>query len=251
MAFEPFNWTCPFCERPQSVTEDKVDQNYYHFWIQNHDLDSVGIATTAIACSNPYCLKLSVAVELKKDSRPNYNHDYSPLDEAPILALRLRPRSFSKTFPDYIPSPLLADYREACEIRDASPKASATLARRCLQGIIRDFCGISKSRLIDEISELKTRVENDNAPKGVSEESVEAIDHARSIGNIGAHMEKDINVIVDVDTGEAQILIELIESLFQEWYIERHKRQERFARVKEIAEEKKLAAKVKLAEKSE
>jgi hypothetical protein len=45
---------------------------------------------------------------------------------------------------------------------------------------------------------------------------VEAIDIVRNIGNIGAHMEADINVIVDVDPDEAQTLIELIETLFLE-----------------------------------
>jgi hypothetical protein len=34
---------------------------------------------------------------------------------------------------------------------------------------------------------------------------VDAIDHVRKIGNIGAHMEADINVIVEVEPKEAQI----------------------------------------------
>ena len=59
--------------------------------------------------------------------------------------------------------------------------------------MIRDFCGISKNRLIDEITELSNRVATGTAPPGVNGESVEAIDHVRSIGNIGAHMEKDID----------------------------------------------------------
>jgi len=33
----------------------------------------------------------------------------------------------------------------------------------------------------------------------------EAIDAVRKLGNIGAHMEKDINVIVDVDPEEAEL----------------------------------------------
>lgn len=140
--------------------------------------------------------------------------------------------------PDYIPAPLVEDYIEACKIKDLSPKASATLARRCLQGMIRDFCGISKPTLFKEIEALKKLLDESNAPKGVSADSVEAIDHIRQIGNIGAHMEKDINVIIDVDPEEAQVLIELIETLFEEWYVARHKREERFARVKTIADEK-------------
>jgi len=62
-----------------------------------------------------------------------------------------------------------------------------------LLGIIRNFWGISKSRLIDEINELKGRVDST---------MWQAIDAVRSIGNIGAHMEKDINLIVDVDPEE-------------------------------------------------
>ena len=77
------------------------------------------------------------------------------------------------------------------------------------------------------------------APSGVTAESVDAIDHVREIGNIGAHMEKDINLIIDVDPGEAEALIALIELLFDEWYVARHNRQERLGQLKLIADEKK------------
>jgi hypothetical protein len=40
-------------------------------------------------------------------------------------------------------------------------------------------------------------------------------------------MEKDINVIVDVDHGEAQLLVELVELLVKDWYVARHEREER------------------------
>jgi len=40
---------------------------------------------------------------------------------------------------------------------------------------------------------------------------VEAIDQVCRIGNIGARLEADINVIVDVDPDEALVLIELAE----------------------------------------
>src|SRR6266542_6816273 len=52
---------------------------------------------------------------------------------------KLLPKSHAKVFPDYIPTGIIRDYEEACEIVNASPKASATLSRRCLLGIIRDF----------------------------------------------------------------------------------------------------------------
>ena len=88
------------------------------------------------------------------------------------------------------------------------------------------------------IKALNALVNDGKAPSGVTEESVEAIDRVRSIGNIGAHMEKDIDLIVDVDPDDAQVLIDLVEMLFEEWYIARHKRQQRLDRIREIAETK-------------
>ena len=105
--------------------------------------------------------------------------------------------------------------------------------------MIRDFCNIQKVRLIDEIKELRERVDNGSSPQGVTHESVDAIDHVRSIGNIGAHMEKDVSLIVDIDPGEARVLTELIELLFEEWYVARSQRQDRLAKVAAIAEQKK------------
>lgn len=78
---------------------------------------------------------------------------------------------------------------------------------------------------MDEIEAIKTRVD----PLTWA-----AIDAVRSIGNIGAHMEKDINLIIDVDQGEAQQLIVLIELLVDEWYVQRHIRQEQLNAILEI-----------------
>jgi len=54
-------------------------------------------------------------------------------------------------------------------------------------------------------------------------------------------MEKDINVIVDVDPNEAEALISLVEILFDEWYVARHRRKERLDAIKLLSHEKKAA----------
>jgi len=158
----------------------------------------------------------------------------------PLAFARLLPESHARPQPEYVPAPLRDDYYEACRIRDLSPKAAATLARRCLQGMIRDFAGIAKPTLFQEIKALREQVDAGSAARGVTIESVDAIDHVRKVGNIGAHMEADIDVIVPVDPGEAQILIELIEMLFDEWYVARQKREERLASLASLAAEKQL-----------
>ena len=130
---------------------------------------------------------------------------------------RLIPPSEAKSFPECVPQPIREDYQEACLIRDFSPKASATLARRCLQGMIRDFWGIRKARLIHEIEELRDRI---------SPLTWKAIDAVRSVGNIGARFEKDIDLIVDVEPAEAGKVIWSIELLIRDWYIVRDEREE-------------------------
>ncbi len=113
--------------------------------------------------------------------------------------------------------------------------------------MIRDFCQIKKARLVDEIKELRTQINEGRAPRGVTHESVDAIDAVREVGNIGAHMEKDVGLIVDIDDGEAQVLIDLIETLLEDWYVEREMRRARFAGPLAVAEAKR-AEKQKLIE---
>ena len=155
-----------------------------------------------------------------------------------IKSWRLIPQSDAKVFPDYIPQPIREDYVEACVIRDLSPKASATLSRRCLQGMIRDFWGVSKPKLKGEIEAIKDLVHP---------QTWEAIDGVRSVGNIGAHMEKEIGLIIDVEPKEAGSLIWLIESLMEEWYIHRHQREQRLSGIVEVAETKERAKRGKKA----
>jgi hypothetical protein len=198
----------------------------------------IALRLHAVACANPKCRDVTLAVTFISGTEGPM-HSLTNVDV--IEHMTLRPLGTTKPQPDYIPPALREDYYEACRIRDLSPKSAATLARRCLQGMVRDFCSIAKGRLIDELKELRIRVDGGSAPAGVTAETVEAIDHVRSIGAIGAHMEKDINLIIDVEPGEAQALIELVEMLFDEWYVARKARQDRLAAVKQIREEKAAA----------
>jgi len=234
------NWQCPYCQRHQVVSE--TARKTAHVSLVGgakapDDADAL-MAITSIVCANVACKRRTIQVGL---------HKRNPAQPSVVEALRqhwlLRPASTAKPQPAYIPSPIAEDYAEACAIRDLSPKASAALSRRCLQGMIRDFCKISKNRLIDEINELKSRIESGTAPSGVVADTMDAIDAVRSVGNIGAHMEKDINVIVDIDPGEAQSLIGLIEILLEEWYVARHTRLEKLEKLKKIAGQKKDALK--------
>jgi len=59
------------------------------------------------------------------------------------------------------------------------------------------------------------------------------------VGDIGAHMERDINLIIDVEPNESQLLIELIEQLVEDWYVNRKAKQDRLLKISELAKSKK------------
>lgn len=238
-----FNWVCPYCANSQTVTDENYSESQFRFKNNDKDDKQIGLISSAIKCLNFECSEVTINTRLHyfgEMTSYSQGESFYRIVRDPIRKWRLQPDSHAKFMPDYIPQALRDDYYEACQIRDLSPKAAATLARRCLQGMIRDFCGITRRTLIDEINELKAQVQNGTAPQGVAIESMDAIDAIRSIGNIGAHMEKDINFIVDVDPEEAQLLISMIENLFDDWYITRKKRQDRFSDIVSLSAAKKI-----------
>jgi len=223
------SWTCPHCSRPTTVTDDNIRTSRLDVHMEN-PVGPQRFTVEVIACPNPKCSKL--CVELFQSTLKSWGNSWATKEL--IASWRLVPESAARVLPGYIPSVIVSDYTEACLIVEKSPKASATLARRCLQGMIRDFHQVKKDKLVEEIKAIQDRID----PL-----TWEAIDAVRSIGNIGAHMEKDINLIVDVDEGEAKELIRLIELLIDDWYITRHNRQLQLESIKKIKATKDAAKK--------
>jgi hypothetical protein len=224
-----FHWTCPYCDRDTTITDSDCQGD--HFELNYSSSDGCRyFKTFLVVCPNPKCKKFTLTVTM-------YEYAYSKSHGGWVLGKLLQtwnliPPSSAKVFPDYVPKAVRDDYTEACLIRDLSPKASATLSRRCLQGMIRDFWKVPKPRLVEEIDAIKDKVDP---------ETWQAIDAVRKIGNIGAHMEKDIDLIVDVEPKEAQKLIELIELLVKDWYVAKHDREERLKAIVAVSEAKDAA----------
>lgn len=220
-----FSYRCPFCGQPTTITNENYTVQEFEFSDHNkHGLQVVRFHATT--CPNPDCLEYSLRATVQ-NRIPRAN--LPPKTDPPKQTWQLVPQSTAKVLPPYVPGPIVKDYNEACAIKDLSPKASATLARRCLQGMIRDFWGISKPRLIDEINALEGKAD----PLTWS-----AIDALRKMGNIGAHMEKDINLVLDVEPDEAELLVGLIETLIQDWYVVRHEREIRLRKLIQSSAEK-------------
>ncbi|MGH6791744.1 MAG: DUF4145 domain-containing protein [Methyloceanibacter sp.] len=224
------NWKCPYCGQSTTIT----DPNYSNGWMRiRTDLSSLGdcgVRHTAYACPNPDCKSLTLEVELCKifvDSMGNWCAHGEP-----HLSWNLLPESSAKPQPDYIPEEIRKNYYEAARIASLSPKASASLARRCLQGMVRDFWDIPQNKrgnLGAEINYVQDRL---------SQDIWQAIQDVRSVGDVGAHMDKDVNLIVDIEPGEAELLLRLIETLLEEWYVALHERTQRLGALSGVAKNK-------------
>lgn len=106
---------------------------------------------------------------------------------------------------------IASDYKEACLVEQYSKKAAAALARRCLQNILHDQ-NIIKRDLNEEIDDAITKL-----PSHLSA----AIDAIRTIGNFAAHPIKYQNTgeIVEVENGEAEWSLDVLEQLFDFYYV--------------------------------
>lgn len=219
-------WECPYCGR--LATTEAINKKEGSFGFKaDTKYGSLYFKNNVAVCPNNQCKEYIFSIDVVEGEVDG--NTVWPTAKL-IETWKIRPRGIIKNFPDYIPSAILEDYSEAALIRELSPKASATLARRCLQGMIRDFWGVKEKNLFEEIKAIEGKVDSD---------TWHAIDAIRSIGNIGAHMEKDINVIIDVDSDEAGLLISLIESLIKDWYIERANRKLRSQAIIDAANQKK------------
>lgn len=213
-----FSWQCPFCNNYSTITDSNTTYDWFRLTMENKHGSDLKFKTNVIVCPNPDCQECIIDASLYTFGNSKSLYDW-----------KLRPQSAARPLPDYIPTAIKEDYEEACLILSLSPKASATLARRCLQGMIRDFWSVKPQNLFQEIESIKDKVEPD---------TWEAINVVRKVGNIGAHMERDINQIVEVDENESGLLIGLIEMLIQEWYVSRYERQQRLENIKKLGQDK-------------
>lgn len=214
------NFLCPHCDHSALIDDRNFESKDIYLGLNKVGEDKI-ISYEYIVCPNPKCKKSTLTISV------HYGNQY--LTGKKIFLKRILPPFASKHIPPCVPEQISNDYIEACEICELSPKASATLIRRCLQGMIRDFWQVKERTLAKEIEAIKDRIEGD---------TWEAIESIRKIGNIGAHMEKDIDLIIDVEPEETKLLIELVESLFEEWYVNRQKRKERNAQIIAVRDQK-------------
>lgn len=132
------------------------------------------------------------------------------------------PKFTTRYIENEVPEPYRSEFKEATAILTLSPKASAALSRRMLQNVLHQRYKIQKRSLADEIDEFINM-------QGVPSHLAGAVDAVRNIGNFGAHPVKDTNTgeIVDVEPGEAEWLLDVLESLFDFSFVQPSRLEER------------------------
>jgi hypothetical protein len=217
MEHQQSNWECPFCHRPSTIGDPDGDTTFVRLEPASVAGEEV-LTITQVVCPSPTCHERYILAELyrvKLDAAGRVDWDLQTktpkIEKEAVHSWRLRPTSRARTWPAAVPEALRNDYVEACLIETLSPKASATLARRCLQQITRGYFKVKSGRLFDELGDVQKA--------GIDATLFRAIDSLRQIGNLGAHPEKDVDHIVDVEPGEAAASIRLIELLIDATYI--------------------------------
>lgn len=178
------NWTCPFCKHPSTIGDSDVDiisgENF------TGSIDGYkSVRGRFVVCPNPDCKKLTFTLRLLKAKFDHVGRRVPP--DKTTNFWNLIPCSEARVYStEIVPQAVVNDYEEACKIKSDSPKASATLARRALQGMIRDFWGTKKPQGFKGFWTLKNEIET--IKDSVDPDVWAAIDAVRDIGNIGAHM---------------------------------------------------------------
>jgi len=138
-----------------------------------------------------------------------------------------------------VPKKFAGDYGEGCLVLADSPKAAAALERRCLQNLLREVAGVKPGNLADEIQEV---MDSGKLPSDLNE----SIDAVRNIGNFAAHpmKSKQSGEILDVLPGEAGWTLDVLEDLFDFYFVRpAHRQKKRDALNQKLSEAGKPAMK--------
>ena len=191
---------CPHCRTG-------VHESWRHLSHQNSSetqWTSRGEVNTAItlrtmAC--PECDKLIVQLVRVRGGSARAHVVY-PLDAAERAA------------PQEVPEQLRSDYAEATAILSRSPKASAALSRRIVQQVLTDEGRYQKRNLSEQIGDFVDDPTNPSRLKG-------NINYLREIGNFAAHPLKATNTgeVMPVEPGEAEWALEVVDGLFEFYFV--------------------------------
>ncbi len=192
---------CPHC-----ITD--FHDNEEQMFIGEDAKGKWGIGVSRCSACGKLIMRLFCAKEYYAPPNPN-----GFIDE--FISYLIRPKIAARhPVPPEVPKAYADDYKEACLVLADSAKASAALSRRCLQHLLRGEAKVKYQDLFKEIQEV---IDAATLPSHIAE----SLDAVRSIGNLAAHPIKSQSTgdIVPVEPGEAEWNLDVLESLFEFYFV--------------------------------
>lgn len=156
-------------------------------------------------------LRRTYQVHVDPTAQPNQRVTQHRIPSYEFLAF---PQRSTRPIPPEVTPPYREDFEEACAVLPTSPKASAALSRRLLQAILRDKAATRSKDLNDQIEEV---LNSGTLPSHISG----GLHAVRQIVNFAAHTMKSTvtGAILDVEPGEAEWNLDILESLFDFYFV--------------------------------
>lgn len=194
---------CPYCNLAINLDTKEV-KVIGCTWDDLDDNEGSGFELKHGMC--PSCDGLII---LLTEGRVRFYGDHVSMIECRKESLIYPKNKVNKPLPVEVDGIYRNDFMEAYLVLDISPKASAAISRRLLQHILRDKFGIKAKDLNKEIEIF---IERSDIPSYI----VNSVDAIRNVGNFAAHPLKvqSTGEIVEVEYGEAEWLLEVLEALY-------------------------------------
>jgi hypothetical protein len=209
---------CPHCNKsiawkPNNIAgwSDEIDND------DDDDDDEYNNFYTLFSEECPACHKQIIVLNIRfcrLEYNDNGHSDYVKYEESKEI---LYPKYKQiKGVNDEVPKNYKKEFIEAYLVAQVSPKASAALSRRLLQQILQEEFNIKST--INLSKQIEVFINLPNIPPLLSQ----AIDAIRNIGNFAAHPTKSETTgeIADVENGEAEWLLEILEYLFDFTFVQ-------------------------------
>ncbi len=202
---------CPHCNTAYNVTIDE-----YEFYPDNAETGDKAVRVICTFCPNCgeaiLSMNQGVCNGYYTENGPNITYYYD--------STQIYPNNTTvKKLDDAVPEEYAKIYNEAVQVLRISPRASATLSRYLLQLVLHKELKIVKRTLEEEINELINRTD-------IPSTFITLLQVMRKVANFGAHPKKSTNSseIADIEPGEADVMIDTIEQLFDYVFIKpKHK----------------------------
>jgi hypothetical protein len=163
-------------------------------------------------CGNMACRELIVRIH---ERTARYGEPFPIMTTETWVA---RPRAgATRSIDPSVSDKYRRDFSEAVEILNRSPRMSAVMARRILADLLEEYDGRTDWGLDDRVRKF---VEDRSHPLSIREN----VEHLLKAGDFGAHKKtNDQDVIIEIDTVEAEWTLDLVERLFDYFIVQKAK----------------------------